>query len=112
VCDPCAWAVQGASESERIFCREQSFGGYKLEDVYVLYSNDHESIEDVDTDDMLDERNNRNSVFLGGHVEWAWMLKCGEMFTVDKPFRSWSEDERLEWIGHAHDQIAKGKRRG
>lgn len=115
VCAPCAWIVLEDSniKHQSVFCREQSFGGYKLEDSFIQYSDNCESLEDLasDNEELLDERNNRNSVFLGGHVEWALMLKTGDMATVNKPFRSWSEDERFEWQGRAQEQIAKGKRR-
>lgn len=118
VCSPCAWRVlhDPKKGSSNVFCRDQTFGGYELSDVFLRYSDNCEWLEAVDTDlvdtNLVEERRNRNSVFLGGHVEWALMLKCGDIAPVDRPFRTWSITEQFDWIDRAKGQIAQGKRRG
>lgn len=113
VCAPCAWRVlhDPKEGSSSVFCRDQTFGGYELSNVFLHYSDNCEWLEDVDTD-LVEERRNRNSVFLGGHVEWALMLKCGDIAPVDRPFRKWSIVEQFDWIDRAKEQIAQGKRQG
>lgn len=122
-CGPCAWRSVFSSTGP-LSCLQQAFGGYNLNEAFVQYGRNHESIENIEQaqerghgfrceneDDMIKYMKIINAVFLGGHIEWSLMVINGKIPPVDEPFRTWSNSEKDEWHKRALEAVAKGERR-